>query len=271
MSLPHPVPGGVVIVTGASSGIGAELARQLAARGHDLVLVARREDRLEELAEELRGNAGRDVLVHAADLTDEAAREGLLGFVADAGRTISGLCNNAGYGIAGLAWERDLAQSRDMIELNVVALHDLTLLVVPDMLRAGTGAVLNVASVAAYQPLPGMAAYAATKAFVHAFSEALHEELGGTGVSVTTLYPGPVPTEFGDNAGFDLESGSPGIMIVQADEVARQAVEAMLAGRRSVNPGTVNRVTGLLGRYSPRSVLLPVMKRQMQSRTGPQG
>ena len=179
MSLPHPVPGGVVIVTGASSGIGAELARELAARGHDLVLVARREDRLRELAEELRGDHGRDVLVHPADLTDRAAREGLLGAVADAGRTVSGLCNNAGYGLAGLAWERDLAQSRDMIELNVVALHDLTLHVVPEMVRAGTGAVLNVASVAAYQPLPGMAAYAATKAFVHAFSEALHEELGG--------------------------------------------------------------------------------------------
>ena len=268
MSLPAPAPGSVVVVTGASSGIGAELARSLAALGHDLVLVARREDRLQQLAEELRREHGRDVLVHAADLTDQAAREGLIGFVAGTGRTITGLCNNAGYGLAGLAWERDLAQSRDTIELNVVALHDLTLLVVPDMIRAGTGAVLNVASVAAYQPLPGMAAYAATKAFVHAFSEALHEELAGTGVSVTTLYPGPVPTEFGDNAGLDLEGGSPGIMIVQPGEVARQAVAAMVAGRRSVNPGTVNRVTGLLGRYSPRSVLLPVMKRQLRSRTG---
>ena len=269
MSLPHPIPGGIVIVTGASSGIGAELARRLAAHGHDLVLVARRADRLEELAEELRGEHGREILVHAADLTSAAAREGLLGFVADAGRTISGLCNNAGFGLAGRAWERDLEQSHEMVELNVVALHDLTLLVVPELVRAGTGAVLNVASVAAYQPLPGMAAYAATKAFVAAFSEALHAELSGTGVSVTTLYPGPVPTEFGENAGFDLESASPGFMLVQARDVAREAVDAMLAGKRSVNPGSANKVTGLLGRYTPRTVLLPVMKRQLSGRTGP--
>ena len=268
MSLPAPSSDGVVVVTGASSGIGAELARSLSRMGHDLVLVARRADRLEELAEELRAAHAGDVLVHAADLTTTAARDGLIGFVADAGRTIAGLCNNAGYGLSGRAWDLDLADSRGQLELNVVALHDLTLLVLPGMVERGHGAVLNVASGAAFQPMPGMATYAATKAFVHAFSEALHTELAGSGVSVTTLYPGPVPTEFGDRAGFAPEQEMPGFLVVEADAVARQAVDAMVAGRRSVIPGAGNKVTGLLGRYTPRTVLLPVMKWQAGSRIG---
>lgn len=266
MSLPAAAADSVVVVTGASSGIGAELARSLATLGHDLVLVARRADRLAELAAELRADRGREVLVHAADLTSTAAREGLLGFVADAGRTITGLCNNAGYGLAGRAWSLDLDDDRGQIELNVVALHDLTLLVLPGMVERGSGAVLNVASGAAFQPLPGMATYAATKAFVHAFSEALHTELAGTGVSVTTLYPGPVATEFGDRAGFQPDQEMPGLLVVEAADVARQAVDAMVSGRRSVIPGAGNKVTGLLGRYTPRTVLLPVMKWQARGR-----
>ena len=268
MSLPEPQAGTVVVVTGASSGIGAELARSLARLGHDLVLVARRADRLEELAEELRAEHDRAVLVHAADLTTRAARDGLIGAIADAGLTIAGLCNNAGYGLAGRAWSLDLDDDRGQIELNVTALHDLTLLVLPGMVERGAGAVLNVASVAAFQPLPGMATYAATKAFVQAFSEALHSELGGTGVSVTTLYPGPVPTEFGDRAGVQPDEELPGFLVVQATDVARQAVDAMVAGRRSVIPGAGNKVTGLLGRYTPRTVLLPVVKWQSGGRVG---
>ena len=207
--------------------------------------------------------------MHAADLTSEQAREGLLGFVADAGRTITGLCNNAGYGLSGRAWELDLADERGQIELNVVALHDLTLLVVPGMVERGAGAVLNVASGAAFQPMPGMATYAATKAFVHAFSEALHSELSDTGVSVTTLYPGPVPTEFGDRAGFAARAGDAGLSRGRgATTSPARPCEAMVAGRRSVIPGAGNKVTGLLGRYTPRTVLLPVMKWQAGSRIG---
>ena len=136
------------------------------------------------------------------------------------------------------------------------------------MVERGAGAVLNVASGAAFQPMPGMATYAATKAFVHSFSEALHTELSGTGVSVTTLYPGPVATEFGERAGFAPEQELPGILVVDAADVARQAVDAMVAGRRSVIPGAGNKVTGLLGRYTPRTVLLPVMKWQAGGRIG---
>ena len=261
MSLPAPAAGSAVIVTGASSGIGAQLARLLAARGHDLVLVARRADVLEELAEELRAAHGREILVHAADLSVHEARVGVLGAVADWGREISGLCNNAGYGLAGTAWELDPEDAQGEVDLNVAALHHLTLAVVPDMVRRGSGSVLNVSSVAAFQPLPGFATYAATKAFVLSFSEALHAELAGTGVSVTTLYPGPVPTGFGARAGLDGDSMMPGFMQVQADEVARQAVDAMAAGRRSVVPGTPTKVTTMLGRYAPRSILLPVVRR----------
>ena len=261
MSLPAPSPDSVVVVTGASSGIGAELARLLAARGHDLVLVARRGDLLEQLAEELRAAHGYEVLVHAADLSLHQARVGVLGAVADWGRSIAGLCNNAGYGLAGTAWELDPVDAQGEVDLNVAALHHLTLAVVPDMVRRGSGAVLNVASVAAFQPLPGFATYAATKAFVLSFSEALHTELSGTGVSVTTLYPGPVSTGFGARAGLDGESMMPAFMRVEATEVARQAVDAMTAGRRSVVPGTPTKVSGLLGRHMPRSILLPVMRR----------
>lgn len=268
MSLPHPSPDSVVVVTGASSGIGAELARRLAALGHDLVLVARRSDRLERLAEELRAEHARELFVHAADLTRAKARKGLIGFVDETGRAVAGLCNNAGYGLSGRAWEIDVDQDRDQIELNVVALHDLSLLVLPGMVARGAGAILNVSSTSSFQPLPGMATYAATKAFVQSFSEALHSELSGTGVSVTALSPGPVPTEFGERAGFEPEHAMPGFLVVEAGEVARQGIEAMIHGRRSAVPGTGNKLSGLLGRYTPRTLLLPLVKRQAEGRIG---
>ncbi len=192
MSLPVPSQDAVIVVTGASSGIGADLARQLAAVGHDLVIVARREDRLTELAEEIRGRHGVAVTVHAADLRERDARVALLGALADSGKNIVGLANNAGHGSYGRAWELDLDSEEGEVRLNVEALHHLTLAVLPEMVRRRAGAVLNVASVAAFQPVPGMATYAATKAFVQSFSEAVHAELAGTGVSVTSLCPGPV-------------------------------------------------------------------------------
>ncbi|MCU0314561.1 MAG: SDR family oxidoreductase [Solirubrobacteraceae bacterium] len=264
MSLPVPSPEAVVVVTGASSGIGAELARQLAALGHDVALVARREDRLQELAEEIRAGHEVQVTVHASDLRERAAREALLGAIASSGRHVAGLANNAGYGSTGRAWELDLEVEEGQIELNIEALHHLTLAVVPEMVRRRAGAVLNVASGAAFQPMPGMATYAATKAFVQSFSEALHAELAGTGVSVTTLCPGPVDTEFTEVAGID-ESRFPGLLKVSAEEVAEQGVRGMLTGKRSVIPGTPNQALALAGRYTPRSVVLPVLKRQTLS------
>ena len=264
MSLPVPTKESVVVVTGASAGIGAELAKQLAALGHDLVIVARREDRLVELADDVRVSHGVDVFVHPADLRKREARVGLLGAIADQGRHVVGLANNAGYGSNGRAWELDPDREEGQVALNVEALHHLTLAVVPEMVRRRAGAVLNVASGAAFQPMPGMATYAATKAFVQSFSEAIHAELAGTGVSVTTLCPGPVDTEFGEVAGFE-ESSFPGVLKVSAEEVAAQAVRGMLTGKRSVIPGSQNKVLSLAGRYVPRTVLLPAMRRQTLS------
>ena len=193
MSLPPPNLDTVVVVTGASSGLGAELSRQLAALGHDLVVVARRQDRLEALAEELRRQHGVTVLVTPADLSKAAPRKRLVEALRASEKTVVGLCNNAGFGTFGRVLELDPRREAEMVALNVTAVHELTLAFVPAMVQRRAGAILNVASLAAFQPLPDMATYAATKAFVQSFSEALHAELAGTGVSCTTLCPGPSP------------------------------------------------------------------------------
>jgi short-subunit dehydrogenase len=262
MALPAARPDTCVLVTGASSGIGAELARRLAAEGHGLVLVARRADRLHEIAEEARLQHGVEADVVVADLGDRAARAELLASPAVRDRAVVGVCNNAGFGVYGRAAEQDAHRLREMVELNVDALHELTLAFLPAMVRRGEGAILNVASIAGYQPLPGMATYAATKAFVQTFSEALHAELAGTGVSCTVLNPGPVPTEFGAVAGTDdIGSYLPGFVSVTAGEVAAAGIRGMRRGRRSVVPGIATKVIATGGRLVPRTVLLPVARR----------
>jgi uncharacterized protein len=262
MALGPPSPSTPVCVTGASSGICAELARALAQRGHALLLVARRRDRLEALGEELVREHGVEVEVHPADLGDREGRQGLLERLGRDG--VGGLCNNAGFGSHGRLLELDPAKEAQMIELNVVAVHELTLGVLPALVGQGHGAVLNVASLAAFQPLPRMATYAATKAFVQSFSEAVHAELAGTGVSVTALCPGPVPTEFGKVAGvgaFDEDRGLPKPISMDAPDVAEAAVRGMVRGARSVVPGVTWKATATAGRLVPRSALLPAFKR----------
>lgn len=262
MSLPSPVPDDTVLITGASAGIGTELARQLAARGHNVTLVARRQERLAELAQELRLSNGIAADVHACDLGDDAARSGLIETLRSGDRQVAAVCNNAGYGSFGKFYELDLAKEDAMVRLNVLALHELTGAFLPEMVRRGSGAILNVASVAAFQPIPLNATYAATKAFVHSFSEAVHAELTGTGVSCTSLCPGPVATEFGEVAGVgDIESQMPSFMAQSAADVARSAIDAMLKGKRSVFPGMGPRAAAFGGRFVPRSALLPVVTR----------
>ena len=262
MSLPEPAPGAVVMITGASSGIGAELARQLAALGHDLVLVARRADRLEALAGELRTSHGVDALAVPTDLADPAQRRRLIEAVRASEKFVAGLCNNAGFGSSGRVVELDPAHEAAMVAVNVAAVHDLTLAFVGPMVARRAGAILNVASLAAFQPVPGMATYAATKAFVQSFSEALHAELAGSGVSCTVLSPGPVPTEFGEVAGTEgADSLVGGFVAEDAEEVAAAAVRGMLRGRRSVVPGTATKALATGGRYAPRSLLLPAARR----------
>jgi len=262
VSLPAPDPDATAVITGASAGIGAELARQLAARGHNVTLVARREERLLELAETLRASHGVRADVQACDLADDAARGALIETLSAGEQDVAVLCNNAGYGSFGPFHRSDLAAESGQVRLNVLALHELTGAFLPGMVSRGRGAILNVASIAAFQPLPNNATYAATKAFVHSFTEAVSAELAGTGVSVTSLCPGPVDTEFGEVAGVgDLESQLPGFLSQSAAEVARAGIEAMAAGKRSVFPGLGPRAAAFGGRFAPRSALLPIAAR----------
>jgi short-subunit dehydrogenase len=257
MSLPAAESNTTVVVTGASSGIGTELARELSRRGHHVTLVARRRERLEELASEL-GNA----TAQPADLADPAGRAELLGVLRNSGHAVVGLCNNAGFGTFGRFWELDQDTEGNQVTLNVVALHELCGAFLPGMVNRGAGAILNVGSIAGVQPLPGNATYAATKAFVNSFSEAVHTELKGTGVSCTLLTPGPVRTEFTEVAdGGDLESRAPSFTWQTPDDVARQAVEGMAKGTRVVTPGWTTKVVSTSGRLTPRPLLLPLMKR----------
>lgn len=239
----------VALVTGASAGLGVEFARQLAKRGHSLVLVARRKERLEELAKEL-GNA-RAV---AIDLSKKDAAAKLLADVAKNGEVVDLLVNNAGFGLIGWFAELDASREQQMIDLNVATLTDLCRAVAPAMIERKSGGIINVASTAAFQPGPKMAVYFATKAFVLSLSEALHEELKRHGVKVSCLCPGPTRTEFGDVAGF----GGNGMF----DKVAMEAPAVVAAGldgldknKAVVIPGLVNKAGAFSGRLVPRSIV----------------
>ena len=262
MSLPAASTSSTVLVTGASSGIGTELARELARRGYNVTLVARREELLRALADDLRRAHGIRADVHVSDLGDDDARADLVSALQVGQLEVVGVCNNAGYGSVGRFHELPLERERQMVRLNVDALHELTGAFLPAMVERGTGAILNLASTASFQPVPGLATYAATKAFVASFSEAVHAELVGTGVSCTSLCPGPTHTEFGERAGVGgLAERAPEFVYTQAPDVARQGVEAMIAGKRSVIPGLSNKASAFGGRYVPRSVLLPGLAR----------
>ncbi|OBI89814.1 SDR family NAD(P)-dependent oxidoreductase [Mycobacterium asiaticum] len=265
MSLPKPNKNAPVVITGASSGIGTELAKGLAGRGFALILVARRRERLDELAEQLRASDNVDVEVLPLDLSDTASR----GKLVDRLRTdpIGGLCNSAGFGTSGKFWELPFERESEEVTLNALALTELTHAALPGMVERGAGAVLNIASIAGFQPIPYMAVYSATKAFVLTFSEAVQEELHGTGVSVTALCPGPVPTEWAQIA--DAERFSLPVFQTTPHEVAEQAIKGMLAGKRTVVPGTVPKVVSTSGRLIPRSLLLPGIRIGNALRGGP--
>ena len=262
MALPEPSTDHTVVVTGASSGIGAELCRELAQRGHGLTLVARRRKRLQELADELEV----PVKIEACDLSDPAERKRLIGALGR-GRPVAGVCNNAGYGTVGRFADLPLEREVTEVRLNVEALVELTGAFLPQMIDRGVGAILNVASTASFQPLPNMAVYAATKAFVRSFSEATHAELAGTGVSVTTLCPGFTETEFAETAGAaSFERQFPGFVVLDAEHVARDAVNGMESGARSVVPGMLHKAHAFSSRFVPNALLLPIAKRIAEDR-----
>lgn len=268
MALPTPDPTATGIVTGASSGIGAELARELARRGHGVTLVARREPRLRDLAAELGEAHGIRAEVVAADLTDTAAREGIASELEARGLHATVLVNNAGLSTTGPVHQSDPTAELTMIRTDVEAVAHLCSLFLPGMVERGAGAVLNVASTAAFQPLPGQAAYAASKAFVLSYGHAVRAELRGTGVTLTTLCPGPVETEFAESAGFseDESSGAlPRFMWESAADVARAGIDGLDHGRAVVVPGLANRVGATFGHLVPRSLILPILARQHPS------
>jgi short-subunit dehydrogenase len=262
MALPPPVPESTCLITGASAGIGSELARELARRGHGVTLVARRQDRLEDLAAELRSVFGVRAEVLGCDLGDPGARRRLVGAVEERGLAVEVLCNNAGFGTAARFVSLERERELEMIRLNCEAVVDLCARYTPAMLERGRGAILNVASTAAFQPLPGQATYAASKAMVLSFTEALHQELSSSGVSVTALCPGPVRTEFTEVAGMTgVEAATPKFVWATAPKVAQAAVRGMERNERVVIPGAINEIGAIVGRHAPRGLFLRAAKR----------
>jgi uncharacterized protein len=262
MPLPPPAPGRVAVVTGASGGIGADIARELARRGHELVLVARTDDRLTALAGELSDRHGTVSHVIPVDLADRAARDGLPDELDSRELVCDVLVNNAGFSTTGPVHASDPAREQDLVEVDVVTVVDLCSRLLPGMVQRGRGAVLNVASTAAFQPLPGQAAYGAAKAFVLSYTRSLSGELRGTGVNVTVLCPGPVDTGFGEAAGFTKEEADnalPKVMWLPAEEVARQAVDGLDKGTLVVIPGWVNRLGAGFSTLVPKRLLIPIL------------
>lgn len=240
----------VALVTGASSGIGLALARVLANRGHDLVVTARREAKLEALAAELTSGIGSDVRVDviAVDLGKTKGPGGLFAAVADRGLNVDMLVNNAGAAVSGKFTDVPRAKALEVINLNVRALTELTRLFLPGMLERGRGRILNVASVAAFQAVPGMSVYGATKAFVLSLTEALSEELANTGVTVTALCPGITKTDMV----IDTHQPLPDFLTSSAEEVAREGVAACMAGEVIRIPGPINQALVAWLQHQPR-------------------
>lgn len=245
--------GKTAVVTGASAGLGAQFARLFARDDHDLVLVARRRDKLDQLAAELRQAHGIRTTVIAADLTDPKAPQHLYEELLRAGIEVEFLVNNAGFGANGAFAELELTRQLDMVELNIKALMHLTGLVLPAMIARRSGRVLNVGSSAGFLPGPFMATYYASKAFVLSFTEALAYELRGTGVTATVLCPGPTETEFAQVSG----AGNAALFktAASAASVARYGYRCMLAGRTVAVPGITMKLALQSLRASPRSVL----------------
>jgi uncharacterized protein len=266
MGLPSPSDSSVALVTGASSGIGVEIARQLAARGHGVGLVARREERLVELAGELTDAHGVRAEVLPADLGSLEARNALAARIGEAGLEVSILVNNAGFGDSGDFHKTDRERNLRMIELNCGALTDLQGRYLPPMVERGSGCVINLASMAAFQPIPSNAVYAATKAFVLSLSEAVHEEVSKRGVTITAVCPGPVRTEFVAEANMEgAEDRTPDFVWVTAEQVAEAAVGGAEKGKRVVVPGLLQRATAVGGQHTPRALLLPLARRVWRS------
>ncbi|MGV9859582.1 mycolate reductase [Gordonia sp. NPDC003425] len=258
MAVPAPSPSARAVVTGASSGIGMALATELARRGHSLVLVARRGEILEDLAADLRTAHQVTAEVRPTDLSDLTAVAVLAAELES--REISILCNNAGIATFGPVADLDADYERAQVRLNVNAVHDLTLAVLPQMVARGSGGILMVGSAAGNMPIPHNATYAATKAFVNTFSESLRGEVGGQGVHVTLLAPGPVRT--GTPSAEDasvVDRMVPGFLWHDSDKVAQMSLDALQHNKMRVVPGPLSKAMSVAGGYTPRAVLAPIV------------
>jgi uncharacterized protein len=246
--------GRTALITGASAGLGREFAKLAARDGHDVILVARRKERLQELAEQLGAAHAVSATVIAADLADRDAPRAIVEKIYAAGLSVDFLINNAGFGSRGAYGDSDFAREAEMVDVNIRALMELTHRFLPSMLARKSGRILNVASLAGFVPGPYMATYYATKAFVLSFSEALAAELRGTGIAVTALCPGPTNTEFSSVANSErtnlFRAGS-----ADAAGVASYGYRAMLAGRAVAIPGLANKVIAHGAALTPRAVV----------------
>lgn len=254
--------GSTALITGASGGIGEELAKVFAAHGFDLILVARSGAKLEELGQVLSAQRGVKVYPLAADLSAPGSTAEVMDKVAQIELTVDVLVNNAGFAdFSEFHWS-DLGKQLQMIQLNITTLTELTHRVLPGMVERGHGHVLNLASTAAFMPGPLMSVYYATKAYVLSFSEAIHEELKGSGVSVTALCPGPVATGFQSRAAMEGSKllSNPLNPPTTPDRVAKAGYEALMRGQAVVIPGLMNQIQALAPKLLPRSLVPGIIK-----------
>ncbi len=242
------------MVTGASSGLGTDFSRELARMEANLILVARREERLRQLADELRREYGIEVEAAPTDLAMQNAAEAIYRQQSEKARAVDILVNSAGFGVHGEFLENSWERERAMIEVDVITLVHLTKLLAADMVKRGYGRILQVASTAAYQPVPAYAVYGACKAFVLSFGEALNHELRGSGVTCTVVSPGVTETEFQQVAGHEY-TGYMRLTQMTSPDVARIGIEAMLSGRSSIVPGIHNAAMVASVRFTPRRVV----------------
>ena len=255
------------LITGASSGIGTEFAYQLAQRGYNLVLVARRKALLDEIAKDIQNTLSIAIYCFSADLSTPTGLQDLYQQVEQQELDIDLLVNNAGFGTLGAFEEQERGLEQQEIALNVAAVVDLSHQFIPGMLRRKRGNIINVASVAAYQPVPYMAVYAATKAFVLSFSEALWAEYQERGINVTALCPGPVQTGFFDATGNkNLQRAKAKIPMMQSDEVVAAALQAMDKQQSQVIPGAKNRIAPFATRLLSRSAMAKLVAKTMRPR-----
>jgi short-subunit dehydrogenase len=253
------------LITGASSGIGLELAKVIAREGHDLVITGRNADALEALAGQLEGKFGVKVTVIVLDLAGKDAPQELFESVRERQIEIGILVNNAGFGLGGPFVETDISREIEMIDLNIKALTHLTKLFLGPMIALRSGRIMNVASTASFQPGPLMSVYYASKAYVLSFSEAVAEEVRGKGVTITTFCPGPTATGFAQAAGLE-NSRLFGMGVASAKDAAEFGYSAMMSGKRIAVPGLRNKFVAQANRFAPRSLVTRISRKVQENR-----